>query len=504
MWDLHGTYDGEGRTCYSFFINFCGAVAVLSFLLLTLTSLHWVRRHYYRFFYYCHVTFATVSLVALLMHWKRMVFYLCPSLLYYAASVTPAAVQALASRCRGGTTVVQATHLADSGGCVELCLAADPAAQRALSAAPLRHLRICVPELSLLWHPFTVCAMPGDDTTVRILFRQYGTFTRGLAARLQEVRRPVLLVDGYHGDTGRLEAAVQHDAILMVAGGIGIISYLSLVAQLHAQLGHARCRTRHVVLHWMCRDAGLVRHVAAGYLAPVLGGDAECGTGGRGCGVRLRVVVHHTGAPRGAPDGTALTAHGSSDALCPHVEHVGGGAPFVPASFSPGSRTTVLQNIPYFLVFATISWSGLRVTYQLTTFQSSENLWWNVLPLPAVLGVALAVSLPAVALAERWRVRCAGRASAYTKADTQMPREEAPPAASPLSAERGAGDAWIEHRTGRPHIGELLQGVPGDATHPAVYVCGPTVLHRAVREAVRDEKGGVGRTWAVYEEAFEV
>jgi len=75
MWDLHGTYDDKGRMCYSFFIAFCGAVAVLSFLLLTLTSLHWVRRHYYKLFYYCHVVFASVSLVALLIHWKRMVFY---------------------------------------------------------------------------------------------------------------------------------------------------------------------------------------------------------------------------------------------------------------------------------------------------------------------------------------------------------------------------------------------------------------------------------------------
>ena len=245
-----------------------------------------------------------------------------------------------------------------------------------------------------------------------------------------------------------------------------------------------------------------MRHVAAHYLVPVLAPrDAEHGDEGREKAVQIWVVVHHTGrAPRTE---TLPRAHGSHDALCPHVEHVGGGTPFVPAAFSPGSRMTVLHNIPYFLVFAAISLYGLRVTYRLAALQSSDNLWWSVLPIPAVLGVALAVSLPAVVLAERNRVGCA---SEYARADIGLPREEAPSAAVRAPVERGAGDR-IEHRTGRADVGELLRGVPGHCTAPAVYTCGPTVLHRAVRavrEAVRDARKGGGRTWAVYEEAFEV
>lgn len=171
--------------------------------------------------------------------------------------------------------MVATTHLADSVWCVKLCLAAAPAAHRALSATPLRHVRICVPELSPLWYPFTVYSAPHNDATIRILFRQYGSFTWGVAARLCEARRPVVLVDGYHGNTGRLGAAMQHNAIILVAGAIAFY--------------------------------------------------------------------------------------------------------------------------------------GLRVTYRLTALQSSENLWWSMLPIPAVLGVALTVSVPAVVLQEHCRVRGARR-----------------------------------------------------------------------------------------------
>jgi len=46
-----------------------------------------------------------------------MVFYLCPPLLYYTASVTLMAVQALSSLCRGGTAVVDAEHVRNSSRC---------------------------------------------------------------------------------------------------------------------------------------------------------------------------------------------------------------------------------------------------------------------------------------------------------------------------------------------------------------------------------------------------
>jgi len=104
-------------------------------------------------------------------------------------------------------------------------------------------VRICVPEILSLWHPFTVCAAPGDDHTVRILFRQYGPFTRGSASRLRDVRRPIILVDEYYRDTGRREAAGRHAAVVMVARGIWVISYVSKVAQLQSALGNERRRT---------------------------------------------------------------------------------------------------------------------------------------------------------------------------------------------------------------------------------------------------------------------
>jgi len=156
------------------------------------------------------------------------------------------------------------------------------------------YVRICVPEISLMWHPFTVAST--DPTKLKILFRKYGTFTTKLYKRLREVgdadgigigienedaiqinRRnkstgastrlpPIILVDAYYG--GGVDWAnrvFEHNNVLLIAGGIGVTPFLSLLSLLHQSIvncpGSKSLSTNHVEFHWYSRDEGLIRHV---------------------------------------------------------------------------------------------------------------------------------------------------------------------------------------------------------------------------------------------------
>lgn len=87
---------GEGEcTCYDYWSNFCGLVALLALYLLGVTALEWVRRRFYRLFWRAHVACAPLALVFAVMHWHKVTLYLVPSLAFYTASKWPALLHTL-------------------------------------------------------------------------------------------------------------------------------------------------------------------------------------------------------------------------------------------------------------------------------------------------------------------------------------------------------------------------------------------------------------------------
>merc|ERR1712151_1090084 len=54
--------------------------------LLSICSMNYVRRKYYKIFYTCHVTVGPMSILILLIHWNRMILYLLPTFIYYIGS----------------------------------------------------------------------------------------------------------------------------------------------------------------------------------------------------------------------------------------------------------------------------------------------------------------------------------------------------------------------------------------------------------------------------------
>jgi predicted ferric reductase len=91
-----------------------------------------------------------------------------------------------------------------------------------------QHVFIRVPSISLVSHPFTVNRVVGESHSLRIMFKENGPFTKSLSDALLNNKTPLLQLDGFHGSNNRVEDALQHNVIVFIAGGIGIVAHLSI------------------------------------------------------------------------------------------------------------------------------------------------------------------------------------------------------------------------------------------------------------------------------------
>jgi predicted ferric reductase len=300
--------------CAAFARNFTGLVAATALIVIALTSLSYVRRNHYRIFYICHISMGMLFIIMAIFHWSRTLMYILPSILYYTAATCPITVQALiklwwdrgakltAVKCMIGDDNHKNRNSSSSSNqpiAVELCFEASPAAAAALALKPAQYARIWIPAISpMSWHPFTVVSCAKDDgTTIRILFRPTGPFTRALAQQCQMKLNvgtllPKIIMDGFHSGPDRLAQALQHDGVVMIAGGIGITPYLSLLEMLYAVVKSDQednidlLPTKKVTLHWICREECLINHVVDNYFEPMKQAGKDAGD--------IRIVIHHT------------------------------------------------------------------------------------------------------------------------------------------------------------------------------------------------------------------
>jgi predicted ferric reductase len=324
------TADDIQPNCFHVFANWTGLLATACFIALWGTSLNWVRRTHYRLFYICHMVFGTLTILTTILHINYAALVLLPSVTYYLASTSPTLIQALASKFRGGVKVRAVRRVAGSNGCVEIQFEAHPTALADLHREPCRFVKVCVPQLSFIWHPFDVYAAPpgssdATNNTVRFMFRPAGRFTKNLAERLsdksQKPTPPVtFLVDGFYRGADRCQQAFQHDCVTLVAGGAAITPFLSLLPALLRQLAAlspAQATTRTVVLHWVVREPELSTFVTEQYLRPILDGPARACVAARN-DVTVKVKVYVTGKAASS-DGGVIKTLDEPEASAPKV-----------------------------------------------------------------------------------------------------------------------------------------------------------------------------------------
>jgi predicted ferric reductase len=261
--------------------NLTGLIAMTTFTGLWVSSLHWFRRRNYRVFYLLHVILGTLMLLTSILHYAFVIMYWLPSITYYLASTSPTLVQ----------KVVQ---LQDAAGCFEVHVDTTNESTVALNKIPSQFVKLCIPKISVVWHPFTVFLHPEDPTTLRFLCRPVGPFTKQLAEHLTAPTRPVTLLDGFYAGANRCKEALLHDHVTIVAGGVAITPFLSMIPALIKEIScnaANSCYTRGISLHWACREHGLLSYVSTNYLS-LFQKQARL------VGIAFDITIYHTGAKK--------------------------------------------------------------------------------------------------------------------------------------------------------------------------------------------------------------
>jgi predicted ferric reductase len=438
-------------SCYHHFRNLTGVMAFLAFLLLALFSL-WpcIRRRAYALFYMVHVMAAPLAVIMTVMHYPRAILYVAPSLLYYVASSFPNMMEMQRQQKRrltwsgggtcqqqdqGGVTIVsvQAIPSITSGASLKgtiISLRLEATAEAMRRFRPGQYVQLTCPELSMLaQHPFTINAVPrnknkndNQNNVLAIHFRVCGPFTTRLAARLVSPTSPLLYLNGFFGSMHRFEQVLQHDAVVIVAGGIGITPYLSLVHDLVTVVSqdddssdddgigqgeadhHVPKRRNVVVLHWVCRDESFADYIREEYFQPLLDyygheGDEENYPSSQSLSNKLsiRIVIHRTsGLSLLAAATTRSPFFARSYTNLPGIDDKTStslasttprhqGVPFTPSKFAVGTNSGIRDNVLPFVAFALIAWLGLGIVWyqytrviQPTAEEQVSNRVWSV------------------------------------------------------------------------------------------------------------------------------
>ena len=323
--------------CNRYWFNLSGFVSMVAFIVLGIFSLPKVRRHAYWLFYTIHVPAAWIMLLGAIVHITYNALFLVPNIIYYLGPTISVWVQQMVAARRKknrGVRIESITMIAGSNGCCLVRLRGEQKLSTTTSTPPeegnsfdsensvisLGVCKICVPSISFIWHPFSTMKDPikGD---YMFLIRPTGPFTKELLERLmrqanatqnvsgqqqqqqqqpqQELQQhsllqneqslgnansvPNLLVDGiYPAEYRWLPMSLQHDSILLISGGVGIVPFLHLLSKLYHTLSESHSpldkqhRLQRVSLHWYCREEGLVRFVCQEFLPWFLHGADTC------------------------------------------------------------------------------------------------------------------------------------------------------------------------------------------------------------------------------------
>ena len=504
-------------SCYDHFRNLTGILAAGFLLIIGLTSLHSVRRRFYCLFYTCHILAAPIVIIAIVMHYNQAILYIAPSFIYYTASSLPAMIQ---NRRAKGTPIDSVERIAGSiktngiegHPCIALTFEASDVAIEGYK--PGMYVKLSVPEVSTVSHPFTVNKVPGRDNRIRIIFQEVGSFTSQLVAKLTAGNStPEMVLDGYHGSTDRLEQFLSHDVVVIVAGGIGITPYLSLLTELITVLSEEErpspliksFLTRKIVIHWACRNPNLIDYVSQEYFQPIMDSMPYVS------GLLVHIHIHQTGRshPVSTYSGLPLATIGTemvrkqseaSTEACNKANEAA--SPFTPFENVSGQKRSGDSGFAHsILIFAIITWLGLVVTWILYSSVQQENQIWQRLLAPFAI-VALAVIVTLVfnmKLASYVSLSFCSSSDVVKdeknagKTNTHYSHHESSDSLDTVETISSTGDSQdlemgkviLEKTHGRPIAQEILRDLDA-ALSPGVFSCGPCGLTQEVRMACEE------------------
>lgn len=426
----------------------------------------------------------------------------------------PVLVQSLASRFRGGVKIVEIVKVKNSGGCIEIRVALTPQSAHRLSQESCMFVKMCVPSISLVWHPFTVFKHPDHSDSARFLVRPVGKFTKTLASNLFMKPSPIVILDGMYRGGDRINEAFCHDVATIVCGGVAIAPFLSMIpAVLQTARHQGPGKLKKLILHWSCREEGLFTFVSQNYLTSF----SNIATGIGLSDFELQIVVYHTGneAKIKATASNSAEVTDYDDAVLEHTNREDSETPsegtendkVVPtvsqmverghsmelSRFMPAVHSSMVSNIPQFLLMGGSLWVGFILMhhfYYHYEFKVLENLtyvWSTIVWVFA--SIALAICFEVGFLSAKKYVQA-------TKPEAYEITYNDPEARSDFIE--------LDHRYGRPHASDIFSALQNSHS-PGIFMCGPPGLTDIVKKTAAMENAPIGiRRYALYEETFEM
>ncbi|XP_042486010.1 ferric reduction oxidase 2-like [Macadamia integrifolia] len=204
--------------------NIAGEVSLLSGLVLWATTFPRIRRKMFELFFYTH-HFYILFIIFFILHVG--IVYACMMLPCFYLFLVDRYLRFLQSR--KSIRLVSARVL--SCETVELNFSKSPG----MSYTPMSTVFINVPSISKLqWHPFTVTSNSNmDQDKLSVVVKSEGSWTKKLYQMLScpsPVPHLVVSIEGPYGPAST--SFIRHDMVVMVSGGSGITSFISIIREL--------------------------------------------------------------------------------------------------------------------------------------------------------------------------------------------------------------------------------------------------------------------------------
>lgn len=373
-------------------------------------------------------------------------------------------------------------------------------------------------------HPFTMNLIQTATGTREglIIFRTTGHFTKNLAKCLLKEQRVndeetterrvtagtsslVLLMDGLYGNQRMFHNISRHHCVLIVAGGVGITPYLSLLSELLC-----KGSTTEVHLHWICRDMRLIKYIKEKFFSRLeVIDNNDYSNGGM-----IYITLHCTSQEESSQF-SSLTRVLASD----------NGRPF--SAYSRIHHQDIWNNVSKAVIFSSIAWSGMFILwyFYLAFVVDEESLHVRLYGILVLIPSSFLVGGISMIAAETMKNTL--DLWSYARVDNDEDCDEANAVDTGISlSEKGKEWSFTESITSmqrkgdgskikvelslvreRPEVGSIVRDFllkSSGSSKLGTFVCGPNPLVHDVKAAVANQQKKKDMFLPIYEETFEM
>ncbi|DAZ99873.1 TPA: hypothetical protein N0F65_008616 [Lagenidium giganteum] len=265
MWIRKGQWKKQALPCFDCNIakgdgfhawfNVFGELALICFLIISVTSIPFVRRRFYEAFYYVHHLFIFAVIFAV-MHWGPVIWWLLPTLVVYIISRST-------SNANSFTPVPVKEFTALDNDIIKIVVGRSTLRDGHFRVGQFVYLN--VPSISKLqWHAFTIASSPRTNgTTLTILAKSLGDWTKDLVEYADECKKqhvlPTVYMDAFYGAS--LEMYEEYNTICLVGGGIGVTPLFAILEDIVAKLSNGEALRQRVFFIFTFRELSLLEEI---------------------------------------------------------------------------------------------------------------------------------------------------------------------------------------------------------------------------------------------------